>query len=155
MTHLSKLKLVAQAHRRSENKTDQRRTKVMEKLEEQLAMAEALIKGDSYRKIKTVWRTNDEGERVQIDRQKRVRPWFWMNASGCFISVWYGSKIIKLDGDNTAISVGKREQLPEVITSFIEAVRDGELDRGIEDVAERAIPEIKLKGPGKTLKVAS
>lgn len=155
MTHLSKLKLVAQSHRRPENKTDQRRTKVMEKLEEQLAMAEALIKGETYRKIKTVWRTDDDGERVQVDRQKRVRPWFWMNASGCFMSVWYGSKVIKLDGDNTAISVGKREQLPEVISSLIEAVRAGELDRGIEAVADRVAPEVKSKAPGKALKVAS
>jgi hypothetical protein len=155
MTHLSKLKLVAQGQRRSESKTEHRRTKVIEKLEEQLSMAEALIKGDTFRKFKTVWRTNDEGERVQFDRQKRVRPWYWMNASGCFISVWYGSKIIKLDGDNTAISVGKREQLPEAILDLIEAVRSGELDRGLEDIAERGIPEIKLKGPAKALKVAS
>jgi hypothetical protein len=69
--------------------------------------------------------------------------------------VWYGSKIIKLDGDNTAISVGKREQLPEAILGLIEAVRSGELDRGLEDIAERGIPEIKLKGPAKAFKVAS
>jgi hypothetical protein len=155
MSHLSKLKLVAHVQRHSGNKTDHRRTKLIEKLEEQLGMAEALLKGETYKKFRTVWRTNDEGEREQYDRQKRVRPWFWMNASGCYFSVWYGSKVIKLEGDNTAINVGKREQLPEVITDIIEAVRAGELDRGLEDVGLKGIPEVKLKGPGKALKVAS
>jgi len=155
MTHLSKLKLVAQGQRRSESKTEHRRTKVIEKLEEQLSMAEALIKGDTFRKFKTVWRTNDEGERVQCDRQKRVRPWYWMNASGCFISVWYGSKVVTLENDHTAIDVGKRDDLPKVIRNLIEAVRDGELDIAIEAIAEKGLPELALsKKPEKLRKLA-
>jgi len=73
MTHLSKLKLVAQGQRRSESKTEHRRTKVIEKLEEQLSMAEALIKGDTFRKFKTVWRTSN-GTATVFQRLSPIAP---------------------------------------------------------------------------------
>jgi hypothetical protein len=66
-------------------------------------MAEALLSGDRYQSLRKVWQTNNQGERVRIERPKRVRPWYWLNAAGCFFSVYYGSKLIKLDGEMTAI----------------------------------------------------
>jgi hypothetical protein len=144
MKHLSKLKLVAAQQRRALTKIEQRRAKLIEKLEEQLAMAEALLSGDRYQSLRKVWQTNNQGERVRIERPKRVRPWYWLNAAGCFFSVYYGSKLIKLDGEMTAISLGNRSELQEVIKIVIEAVRAGELDAAVEEVAEKIIPDIRL-----------
>jgi hypothetical protein len=144
MKHLSKLKLVAAQHRRALNKIEQRRAKLIDKLEEQLALAEALISGGRFEPLRSVWQTNDEGVRVQIQRPKRVRPWYWLNAAGCFFSVYYGSKLIKLDGEMTAISLGTRAELPAAIHAVIDAVRAGELDEAIEEVAEKSIPDLKL-----------
>jgi hypothetical protein len=125
-------------------KVEQRRAKLINKLEEQLALAEALISGERYEPLRKVWSTAADGERVRIERPKRVRPWYWLNAAGCFFSVYYGSKVLRLEGDMTAISLGDRSELTDAIKSVIEAVRAGELDLVIEEVAEKCIPDIRL-----------
>lgn len=126
-------------------KVEQRRAKLISKLEEQLALAEALISGERYEPLRKVWATDAHGQRVRIERPKRVRPWYWLNAAGCFFSVYYGSKLLRLEGDMTAISLGDRTEVPEAIKNVIEAVRAGELDLVIEEVAEKSIPNIKLR----------
>ena len=114
MSHLSRLKIVAQQQRRLQTKTEHRRAKLLEKLDEQLAMVQALIAGERYTTTRRVWQTNDEGRRVSIDCPKRMRAWCWMSgAGGCYFSDWYGSKVIELKPGMTAIQVNKREYLPE------------------------------------------
>ena len=149
MKHLQKLKLVAQQQRRLLTKVEQRRVKLISKLEEQLALAEALISGERYEPLRRVWATSSDGERVRIERPKRVRPWYWLNAAGCFFSIYYGSKLLKLDGEMTAVSLGDRSELPDAIQEMIEAVRAGELDFAIEEVAEKSIPDVSLKRSGR------
>ncbi|MBS7805901.1 hypothetical protein KIH24_15110 [Rhizobiales bacterium TNE-4] len=149
MKHLQKLKLVAQQQRRLLTKVEQRRAKLISKLEEQLALAEALIGGERYEPLRRVWATSSDGERVRIERPKRVRPWYWLNAAGCFFSVYYGSKLLKLDGEMTAVALGDRLELPDTIRAIIEAVRAGELDLAIEEVAEKGIPDVSLRGASK------
>ena len=144
MKHLRKLKLVAAQQRRMLTKVEQRRAKLISKLEEQLALAEALVSGERYEPLRKVWATAVDGKRVRIERPKRVRPWYWLNAAGCFFSVYYGSKLLKLEGEMTAISLGDRSELPVAIKAVIEAVREGELDLAIEEVAEKSIPEVSL-----------
>ena len=144
MKHLQKLKLVAQQQRRLLTKVEQRRAKLIAKLEEQLALAEALISGERYDPLRRVWTTSSDGERVRIERPKRVRPWYWLNAAGCFFSVYYGSKLLKLDGEMTAVCLGDRAELPDAIKAVMEAVRAGELDLAIEEVAEKSIPDVRL-----------
>ena len=81
MNHLQKLELVAQQKRRLLTKVEQRRAKLISKLEEQLALAEALISGERYEPQRRVWATNSDGERIRIERPKRVRSWYWLNAA--------------------------------------------------------------------------
>ena len=152
MRHLQKLKLVAQQQRRLLTKVEQRRAKLIGNLEEQLALAEALISGERYEPLRRVWATRSDGERVRIERPKRVRPWYWLNAAGCFFSVYYGSKLLKLDGEMAAVSLGDRSELPHAIRAIIEAVRAGELDLSIEEVAEKSIPDLALKNSIQALK---
>lgn len=152
MKHLQKLKLVAQQQRRLLTKVEQRRAKLIGKLEEQLALAESLIRGERYEPLRRVWATSSDGERVCIERPKRVRPWYWLNAAGCFFSVYCGSKLLKLDGKMTAVSLGDRSELPDAIKAVIEAVRAGELDLAIEEVAEKSIPNLTLKNSIRALK---
>ena len=150
MKHLSKFKLVAVAQKQVQSKAEQRRAKLIEKLEDQLAMAEALIKGENFRKYKQVWGHSEQGERIKLDREKRVRAWYWMSAAGCYFSVFYGSRVMKLDGDNTAITVGARDKLPEIIKAVIEAVKAGELDKSIEEIADKGIYTLSSKVPSTT-----
>jgi hypothetical protein len=144
MKYLSKLKLVVAQQRRMLTKVEQRRAKLISKLEEQLALAKALISGERSEPLRKVWTPAADGERIRIERPKQVRPWYWLNAAGCFFSVYYGSTLLKLDGDMTAISLGDRSELPNAIKAVIEGVRAGELDLSIEELAEKSIPDISL-----------
>ena len=156
MGHLENLKIVAQQQKRVGNKTEHRRVKLLEKLDEQLAMVQALIDGEVFTKSKTAYVKNEDGQRVLIEKQKRVRPWYWMNgAGGCFFQVWYGSKVIELKPGMTAVQVGKRDELLAVIRSIIDAVRFGELDVQIEDVAERNKEQLRKSAAPKLIKKAS
>lgn len=147
MSHLSKLKIVAQQQKRLQTKTEYRRAKLLEKLEEQLGLAEARIAGAVFVRNRKVWRTNEAGVREMIERPKRMRSWFWSGTGGCYFSVWYGSKQIELKPGMGAIHVAKREDLPAAIRELMEAVRQGELDIQIEDVAEKGIAELRAKLP--------
>jgi hypothetical protein len=85
-----------------------------------------------------------------------MRPWYWMSgAGGCFFSVWYGSKVLELKPGMTAISVAKREELPDAIRAMIEAVQAGELDAQIDVSADKGVAELRQKAPVKPLKKAS
>jgi hypothetical protein len=144
MKYLSRMKIVARFQKRMQTKAEHRRAKLIEKLEEQLGMAEALLKGQKYSKTRKAWETNDAGERVQIDRPKRIRSWFWETEEGCFVNLWYGSKMMIIQDGMSAIQIGKRSELPDGIRNIIEAVRAGELDVQIEAIAEKGLPELKL-----------
>jgi len=75
-------------------------------------------------------------------------------ARGCYFSAWYGSKILELRPGMTAIAVSNREHLLDAIRSIMEAVKFGELDIQIEDVAKKGTAEFRLKGAGKEMKRA-
>lgn len=156
MSHLSKLKIVAQVAKRQQSKSEHRRAKLLEKLGDQLGMIEAQISGESFTRMRRVWDKDDNGQRVLVDRAKRMRPWYWTSgAGGCFFSVWYGSKVLELKPGMTAVSVAKLEELPDVIRAIIEAVQAGELDAQIEASAERGTAELRQRAPVKPLKKAS
>ena len=68
--------------------------------------------------------------------------------------VLYGNKALELKPGMTAIAVNKREDFPDSIRSIMDAVKCGELDIQIEDVAEKGTAELRLKGPLKDMKRA-
>ena len=141
----NKLKIVAQQQKRLQSKTEHRRAKLLERLDEQLAMVNALIAGELYTRKRRVLDENEKGQRVLVDKVKRARPWYWTSgAGGCYFSVWYGSKVLALKPGMTAIAVNRRDDLSEIKT-IIEAVRLGELDIQIEGVAERGTAELRMK----------
>jgi hypothetical protein len=156
MSHLAKLKIVAQQAKRLQSKTEHRRAKLLEKLDDQLGMVQALIDGEIYTRTRKVWRENEAGERVLVERLKRTRPWYWMSgAGGCYFQVWYGSKVLELKPGMTAVQVATKEELPDVIRSVKEAVKFGELDIQIEDVAEKGTADLRLKAKPAMVKRAS
>jgi len=156
MSDLSRLKIVAQAAKRQQTKTEHRRGKLLEKLDDQLAMVQALIDGEIFTRNRRVWEKNEAGERVLVERVKRTRPWYWMSgAGGCYFAVWYGSKVVELKPGMTAISVAKRDELPDVIRAVIAAVQSGELDAQIDASADKGTADLRAKAPTKLLKKAS
>ena len=65
------------------------------------------------------------------------------------------SRLLELRPGMTAISVNRREDLPDAIRGLMDAVKQGELDIQIEDVAEQGTAELRLKAPLKSVKKAS
>ncbi len=119
--------------------SQQRRFKLLARLEEQRDAAQALIDGRVHNTTKRVTRTNEAGELERVTVPKRLRTWFWHDASGTwFMEVRYGSKALGLDKDGaTSVVVDKRENLVPTINLMIDAVRNGELDAAIEAAAKR------------------
>ena len=55
------------------------------------------------------------------------------------------NKELLLKPGMTAIQVNTKEELPDVIRAVMDAVKQGELDIQIEDVAETGTAELRLK----------
>ena len=117
----------------------QRRFKLLARLEEQRDAAQALIDGRIYTSTKRVTRANEAGELERVTVPKRLRTWFWHDVSGTwFMEIKYGSKALRLDKDGaTSVVVDKRENLVATINLMIDAVHGGELDAAIEAAAKR------------------
>ena len=131
------LKVDNTSRRDANNPTQRRRAKLVEKLEEQLQGAEALISGMSFQTTKRITRTGANGELERVTVPKRFCAWFWHDISGVwFLEVRYGARALKLDKSGaTSIVVGEQENLVDIIGAVIEAVRAGELDALIEEAA--------------------
>ena len=68
---------------------------------------------------------------------------------GCYCSAWNGSKVLEPKPGMTAMTVNRRDDLPDATRSIMEAVKFGELDIQIGDVAEKGTAELRLKGVGR------
>lgn len=98
-------------------------------LAEQKQMAEAKIAGQAFSPTHMIWQKNETGQRVQVEKPKRVRQSWFSDASGkVFFAVRYAGKAIDFAKDKNAVEVGEVAALPGVIDTLIEAVRAGELD---------------------------
>ena len=139
MSVLAGLKVANTSRRDANNSTQRRRAKLVEKLEEQLQGAEALISGMSFQTTKRITQTNQDGEVDRVTVPKRFRAWYWHDISGVwFLEVRYGARALKLNKSGaTSIVVGERDKLVDTIRTVIEAVRAGELDAAIEEAAKR------------------
>lgn len=134
-TLLSSLKVTSRPEKTSDNPLLKRREKLLAKLDQQLAMANALVNGETYTAYREKWQKNpetDQQEKVQIP--KRVSPWFYKRSNQYFFEVRYANKALELSKGNHAIEVGELDNLAKTIGTVIEAVVAGELDTLLENV---------------------
>ena len=132
MTFLSKLTITQLKRPTRSTPQEQRRNKLITKLEEQLALAEAQKAGKRYVVMKSAWTRDDSGNKQKVQREKIVRPWFWPDANGLCMVVKYGSTALELAKGKRALTVPSIDAVPEVITTVIAAVKAGELDNAVE-----------------------
>jgi hypothetical protein len=137
MAVLSKIKTSKAVKQDNHSPVMRRREKLIEKLNEQIQGAEALVDNKVYQPTKTVFITNAEGNSERQQKPKRFRAWYWHDVAGIWhTEVRYGAKPLKLNGKgDTAITVGEKEALPPTLQLVIDAVNAGELDAAIEEVA--------------------
>ncbi|TWX65534.1 hypothetical protein ESZ36_17160 [Colwellia demingiae] len=132
---LSKLKLSTRPEKTSENPTLKKREKLLTKLNQQLAMAQSHVAGETHTVFKEKWQKNAEtGVQEKIQIPKKVSLWFYLRNNQYFFEVRYGNKPLELSKGNHAIEVGEKENLVSTITTVIEAVVAGELDPLLDKV---------------------
>ena len=79
---LDKLKIVALAPKMKRSVEQDRRAKLIEQLAEQLKLVEAVLGGTAYQRSKTVWVTDDVGNRSKVQRPVKLRQWWTVGANG-------------------------------------------------------------------------
>jgi hypothetical protein len=132
---LSSLKVTSRPEKTSENPLLKRREKLLSKLDQQLAMANALINDDTYTAYREKWQKNTEtGQQEKIRIPKNVAKWFYKRSNQYFFEVRYANKALELSKGNHAIEVGELTNLTKTISTVIDAVVAGELDTLLENV---------------------
>jgi hypothetical protein len=106
-----------------------RRSKLIAKLIEQKALAEADQTGRELSLTRRRWVKAEDGTKHLMDTPKRLRRWWVIDAKGdCLLAVRYGSKVLEFERGLSAIVVGKPDKLIPTIDALISAVNAGELD---------------------------
>ena len=133
MSTLNSLKLTDATKPTSMPAIQQKRNKLTTKIWEQIQLAEAQQDGGTYtsKKLKTV--TTLDGTKKTIELERRVRPWWFTNEQGKLcIHVRYGSKVIPLAKDKTAVELSNKDELVNTLKVLKSAIELGELDQEIE-----------------------
>ena len=137
MATLTSLKLVAAKKPAQKDPVQHRRSKLSMKVLEQLQYARALNAGEVYAptRIKTV--TNAEGERVQVNQPKRIKPWWFTDGNKVLLQVRYGAKVLTLNSKtkSNAIECANADALISALEAVNTATLEGELDEQITAVA--------------------
>ena len=116
---------------RRESEITARRQKLIVKLEEQQKVLEHHLKGEQYTVTRTKWMQNNHGERVLVQKQHIIRPWFFERGGGYYLQVKYGTRILSVDGVHNAIFVEAMSDLSEVLSELMAATEAGKLDAAI------------------------
>ena len=116
---------------RRESEIIARRRKLLLKLEEQQKVLEHHVKGEQYVVTRPKWMRNNHGERVLIEKQRVIRPWFFERDSGYYLHVKYGTRILSVDGVHNAIFLEAISDLNGVLSELIAATEAGKLDAAI------------------------
>ena len=129
---------------RRESEITARRHKLIVKLQEQQKVLEHHIKGEQYAVTRPKWMQTDHGERVLVQKQHVIRPWFFERDGGYYLQVKYGTRILSVDGVHNAIFVEAMSDLSGVLSELMAATEAGKLDAAI---AQALKPKPKYK-PG-------
>ena len=132
MTHLSKLTLTQLKRAQKQSPAEQRRSKLILKIEEQISLAQALAEGKRYVVMKAAWTRDADGNKQRVQREKVVRPWWVPEGEGVSLVVKYGARSLELAKGKRAISVPHVPMLPGALNTVIAAVKAGELDGAID-----------------------
>ncbi|MBA5608276.1 hypothetical protein H3H36_23280 [Duganella sp. FT3S] len=137
---LAALKLIQKPEAKSSDPIIERRNRLLERLEEQKALALCFIEGKPFvgpdKQKKVVNKAT--GETTTETVQKRVKAWFTGNADNLLLEVRYGNVPMELSPGKTVIEIGKVAKLVPTIETVIEAVKAGEVDELLKAIKKPA-----------------
>jgi len=130
MTSLASLKLVA-AKQPARTPAISRRNKLCTKIAEQINLATALSKGETYAPTRIKTTADANGNRVQVTQPKRIKPWWFTDGSKLYLQVRYGAKVLQLSPKANAIEVADHAALIVALETVKSLIMAGELDAQI------------------------
>ncbi len=65
-----------------------------------------------------------------------MRRWYWRNGDKWFFQLRYGAKVLDLGKGRNAVEVDNEDALIEAIDVCSAAVKAGDLDKALQEVAE-------------------
>ena len=111
----------------------QRRSKMLRRLQEQMELARAQLNNTTYapERQRTI-KDSETGLRRVVSTNKRVKCW-WFGAEGgrLALTVRYGSQILELAKGKYSIDVSDTAQLLPTLELVMDVVKTGELDTQI------------------------
>ena len=138
MSVLANLKLVAARKKVQLSPIVQKRSKLVKRLDEQIALATAKLDGTVFTATR-LRRMKDEqtGEKQTVEVEKRVKEWWWVQADSkkVCIALKYGATVIELAKGKTAIEIANEKELLATLRLLRQAVENGELDAQIESAS--------------------
>ncbi len=118
-----------------------RRTRTIARLEEQ----KRLLADPQYVRVSQRW-THKDGQKVQVEKQHKVSPWWRLDQSGGYVFfIRAGNKVLEFENGKTAVAVGAIDRLANVIDTLIAAVRTGELDKQLDQSSKQKVGKAKSK----------
>ena len=125
MSILSALAFVPLPRETTADPVIQRRATFIKQLEQQRELA----REQGFDPTKRKWVVTADGTKQLVTVPKRVKRWWRMDAQGnCFLVLRYGNRVITLSAGRTAIAVGPKSKLVQVIDTVIAAAKAGEMD---------------------------
>jgi hypothetical protein len=131
MSALAKLNLKTVQRTVKQDPVLARREKLVAAIEEQGRVLAAVLAGDEYIVKSKRWQTNEAGERLRVEHEKRVRAWFFEQDNGYYVQCRYGSRVLSINGKSNAVFVDKLDDVAGVLDAFKQAAIAGELDSAI------------------------
>lgn len=138
MAFLTSVKLVSGQKSKSVAPIVVKRNKLISQLHHQLMLCEAKHNGKSYEPKHFRSYTNKvTGERMTVEKIKRVREWFWVAENGKInLAIKYGARTIPLNkkGAN-AIELNDNTELAKALAELKIATANGEFDEALNEMS--------------------
>ncbi len=136
MSVLSKLTVKSVTRASKQDPVQMRRRKLVAAIEEQMNAAAAAAKGESYEVTRKSWVKNEQGEKVLVDKLRKVRPWFFEQDGGWYVQCKYGNKALTI-GSGNAVFVKELKDIADALNTLKAATEAGELDEAIAVASKR------------------
>ena len=133
---LSQLKLTTAKKPIVASEEHRRRSKVIRRLHEQIALARAQLSNTTYAPSRNRTIKDADGTRRVVSSVKRVKAW-WFDIDGnrLALTVRYGSQVLELGKGKFSVDVPDVSHLVPTLELIVEAVREGELDTQMANAA--------------------
>jgi len=138
MASLQQLKLISAKRQQSVDPTQFRRFKLAGRLDDQIALAQAMLERRTYTKERVRSVRDASGMRSSVQVHTRVKPWWWVMENGKLaLSIRYGSRVIALSPKSNAIECASLNDVVQALATVKAVVEAGELDAAITAVSEK------------------